>query len=169
MPCAAGELCHFPDLSPEPPDGHECRGGCGCRLHGGCGEIESETGHEYHRICHACSAKLKAKASSAATAATAKRKAQPESHAPKRTKPATTEPAKRTRLTLEQKVAVIAELDKRVSQTTLADRFKCSVRSIQSIKKDRVEILSMAQTVRGSQKSNRPGDFPEVRVQYVQL
>ena len=61
MPCAAGELCHLPARTPEPPDGQECRGGCGDRLHGCCGEIESEAGHEYHRLCHTCSSKLKAK------------------------------------------------------------------------------------------------------------
>ena len=103
MLCAAGELCHLPARTPEPPDGHECRGGCGGRLHGCCGEIESEAGHEYHRLCHTCSSKLKAKASSTATA---KRKAQHAGDAPKRTKTAEAKQlaksGPRTRLTLKR-------------------------------------------------------------------
>ena len=37
MPCAAGELCLVLARTPKRPDGHECRGKCGGRLHGLCG------------------------------------------------------------------------------------------------------------------------------------
>ena len=54
MPCAAGELCTLKELTPVAPDGHPCRGGCGGRLHGLCGEPEQEGGSEIHRICPRC-------------------------------------------------------------------------------------------------------------------
>ena len=57
MPCAAGELCTAPRLTPEPPDFHDCSGACGGRLHGLCGEVEEpDGGNPMHRICHACPA-----------------------------------------------------------------------------------------------------------------
>ena len=44
MPCAAGDLCQLPNEELIAPNGHECghecRGGCGGRLHGLCGEVE---------------------------------------------------------------------------------------------------------------------------------
>ena len=72
MPCAAGELCQLSNQTPAAPHGHPCRGGCGGRLHGICGEVAVEgEGEEMHRICHAC---LSSK--QASTAAAGKRKAQ---------------------------------------------------------------------------------------------
>ena len=55
MPCAAGELCTTQGLTPQPPNVHACRGGCGVRLQGLCGEVEEPDGdNQMHRICHAC-------------------------------------------------------------------------------------------------------------------
>ena len=59
MPCSAGELCKLPDvelIAPNERDcGHECRGGCGGKLHGICGEVEDPDGDSLtHRICHTC-------------------------------------------------------------------------------------------------------------------
>ena len=55
MPCAAGELCIIPGLTPEPPHGRACRGGCGGRVHGLCGEVEEPDGDNLmRRIRHAC-------------------------------------------------------------------------------------------------------------------
>ena len=57
MPCAAGEMCQIQDLTPEAPDGHMCRGVCGGRLHGLCGEVEDlDSDKPMHRICQPCSA-----------------------------------------------------------------------------------------------------------------
>ena len=78
MPCAAGELCLNPDHTPVDPDGHQCRGRCGGRLHGCCGDVEGE--HEIHRICPAC-----VSSKQASTAAAGKRKAQGAGSIPKRT------------------------------------------------------------------------------------
>ena len=58
MPCAAGEVCKLPDVELIAPDGrdccgHECRGGCGDKLHGICGEVEDPDGDSpTHRVCH---------------------------------------------------------------------------------------------------------------------
>ena len=62
MPCAAGELCKLADVELIVPNGracgHECRGGCGGKLHGICGEVEDLDGDSpTHRICHTCISK----------------------------------------------------------------------------------------------------------------
>lgn len=72
--------------------------------------------------------------------------------------------APRTRLSVEQKMEVLGELDKRVAQEKIADRFKCSVRTVQTIKQNRAALEGQASLVKGSRKSNRPAGFPEVRV-----
>ena len=67
MPCAA-ELCLIPDQSLGPKQGHGCRGGCGGRLHGLCGEQEEEDGSELYGICPTCASKRFAGAASKARA-----------------------------------------------------------------------------------------------------
>ena len=62
MPCAAGELCNLADGELIAPDGrecgHECRGGCGGRLHRMCGEVEdTDSDNPNNRICHTCISK----------------------------------------------------------------------------------------------------------------
>ena len=62
MPCAAGELCKLVDGELIAPNGracgHECRRGCGGKLHGICGEVEDPDGDSpTHRICHTCISK----------------------------------------------------------------------------------------------------------------
>ena len=54
MPCAAGELCLWQDSTPKEPDGHTCRGGCGGRLHGNCGDVDQEGDTEMQRIYPTC-------------------------------------------------------------------------------------------------------------------
>ena len=48
MPYAAGELCLQHNHTPVDPHGHQCRGGCGGRLHGNCGDVEGES----ETLCH---------------------------------------------------------------------------------------------------------------------
>ena len=61
MPCAGGDLCQLPNEELIAPNGHECghecRGGCGGRLHGLCGEVEDSSDTPTHRICHTCISK----------------------------------------------------------------------------------------------------------------
>ena len=45
--------------------------------------------------------------------------------------------APRTRLSVEEKMALLVEVDKGISQETVAGRFKCAVRTVQSIKQNR--------------------------------
>ena len=55
MSCAAREQCLIQDRTPQAPDGHLCRGVCGGRLHGLCGEVEDPDSDEpMHRICQTC-------------------------------------------------------------------------------------------------------------------
>ena len=94
---------HLPaHLKPPTPDGHQCRGGCGGRLHGICGEVEEEGESEINCICHTC-----LHSQQAATAATGKRKAQKAGCIPKRTQAAggkkADRSAPRTRLSLDQR------------------------------------------------------------------
>ena len=44
----------FPARTPERPDGHECRGKCGGRLHGLCGEADPDRDNPMQRVCHDC-------------------------------------------------------------------------------------------------------------------
>ena len=73
MSCAAVEPCKIPDPTAE-PQGHRCRGGCGDRLHGICGDAEQEGDSKLQRICPTCASKQSTKAAS--TAAAGKREAQ---------------------------------------------------------------------------------------------
>ena len=50
---------------------------------------------------------------------------------------------------------MLAELDKGVALETVADRFKCGVRTVRKIKNRRA-IESQAQTAKGNRKSYRP-------------
>ena len=134
MPCAAGELCLIPDQSLGPNQGHGCRGGCGGRLHGLCGEQEEEDGSELYRICPTCCSKRFAGAASKAAAG--KRKARENATSgSKRKKGGAGKKADkttpRTRLSVE-KMALLGEVDKGISQETVAGRFKCAVRTVQS-------------------------------------
>ena len=54
IPCAAGQLCLIPDHTPQPPDGHKCRGKCGGRLHGFCGDADPDCDDAMPRVCHDC-------------------------------------------------------------------------------------------------------------------
>ena len=55
MPCAAGELCTLPKPHARASSGIVCRGRCGGRLHGDCGEVEDPDGNNpMHHICPAC-------------------------------------------------------------------------------------------------------------------
>ena len=161
MPCAARELCLIPDQSLVPDQGHGCRGGCGGRLHGLCGEQDEEDGSELYRICPTCASKRFAGAASKAAAG--KRKARENATSGSKRKKGgagkkADRTAPRTRLSVE-KMALLAEVDKGISQETVAGRFKCAVRTVQSIKQNRKEIHKQADTARGSRKSNRQGEF----------
>ena len=81
MPCAAGEFCLPRNLTPKAPDGHQCRGGCGGRRHGICGDVEEDGESELNRICPAC-----VSSKQASTVAAGKRKAQDAGCIPKLTK-----------------------------------------------------------------------------------
>lgn len=58
MPCVDGYLCKLPDVALGPAEGHGCRGGCGGRLHGICGEGQDPgDDNEMYRICSSCATK----------------------------------------------------------------------------------------------------------------
>ena len=61
-------------------------------------------------------------------------------------------------------MALLAEVDKGISQETVSGRFKCAVRTVQSIRQNRKDIQKQADTARGSRKSNRPGEFKQSRI-----
>ena len=77
----------------------------------------------------------------AATAAKGKRKAQEAGCIPKPTKAVggkkTDRSAPRTRMSMDQKVEVLSDMDNKNTKETVADNFNCGVRKIQTIKKNR--------------------------------
>ena len=54
IPSAAGELWLVPGRTHERPDGYECHGKCGGRLHGLCGEADPDCDNPMQRVCHDC-------------------------------------------------------------------------------------------------------------------
>ena len=134
MSGAAGEQCTIPGLTPELPNGHACRGGCGGRLHGLCGEMEDPDGpNPMHLICPACiGAKPSTKDALTAPAGKHKRgdKKGRGAGSSKCAKPgaeqATGQSASRVRVTLAQELEVLRLLDQGVTHM-IANRYKwCS-------------------------------------------
>ena len=133
MPCEAGDLCQLPNEELIAPNGHECghecRGGCGGRLHGLCGEVEDGSDTPTHRICHTCISKRSPSNS-------AKRKEgqgflQPDARKKKKTQ----ESGSRKRLSFEEKLEIIELLDSKVARPEVARRFGCGITAIASVKR----------------------------------
>ncbi|CAB1100439.1 unnamed protein product [Ectocarpus sp. CCAP 1310/34] len=157
MPCAEGELCLQQDRTPQPPHGHPCKGGCGGRLHGNCGSVFEDNGQ--NRICSTCVArtsKRKATPAKGAGAGPFKRQKQTSGGSKKGT-------GSRARLDNNKKLEILKMLDQKVSHAQIADRFKCSLRLIETVKAGRQKVETGTAAGCGSQKSARKGDFPEVR------
>lgn len=179
MPCAAGALCHLQERTPEAPGGHECKGGCGGQLHDECGEMEEqeENGNsELRRICFAC-------IGGASNAGAGKRKGEADteegcgdvSASPKRAKGQGDKSASRKRLTLDEKLEILALLDQgAITHGEISNRYGCKPRTVRLIKAERKKLEEQVGKERkprrarkGSTKSNRPEDNPEVRLAIV--
>ena len=151
MPCADGELCHQQNRTPQAPHGHVCKGGCGGRLHGNCGSMFEDD--DKHRICSTCVAKAgKRKATPAEGAGAGP------SQPPKKKKGS----GSRARPDNNAKLEILKLIDAKVSYTQIADRFRCSVRFLATVRSDRKQIEAAAAAGGGSQKTARKGEFPEV-------
>ena len=138
MPCAAGDLCQLPNEELIAPNGHECghecRGGCGGRLHGLCGEVEDGSDTPTRRICHTCISKRSPSNS-------AKRKEgqgflQPDARKKKKTQ----ESGSRKRLSFEEKLEIIKLLDSKVARPEVARRFGCGITAIASVKREKAAL-----------------------------
>ena len=144
MPCAAGEVCTIPSLSPESSDDHACSGGYGGRLHGFCGEVKEPDGdNSVHRICHAC-ADAKSSTKDAVKASAGKRSStDKEDRAAGPCKSATSgsgktdESTSRTRLTPDHKLEVLQRLDQGVAHNSIASRFKCGLHTAFRVQDER--------------------------------
>ena len=180
MPCAAGELFGS-SPHPQAPDGHECRGKCGGRLHGLCGEADPDCDNPMQRVRHDC---LAAKRSSEGKGKAVKPQAGKHKASDtggvgagpwKNAKSGTDntdkkqdKSAPRTRLSNAQKVDIFGLLDRKVSHLVIADRYGCGPRAVSRIAENRVSITKLvasASTKASSCKSNRSAGFPEVRKQ----
>lgn len=179
MPCAAGELCHIPDRTPESQNAHECRGGCGGRLHGLCGEVQEQVSDNLiHRICPSCLERDRKAFTVAATTAAAcssssgtKRKIGTTGHSEdvnvKKSKPHTPGGASgksRVRLSHGQKMDVLGLLKERVSHAQIAHRFGCGERTVSNIAQQRKKLEEEDKLAGCDQsaKSRRRGYFPKV-------
>ena len=178
MPCAAGELCLMQEHTLSAPNGHECRGGSGGRLHGICGDVYEEGADEQARICPKCVVASQKKSSaapseagaagagSAARAGKRKQAATGGSGSSKKTPSGAAKKGKgalRTRLSTDQKMEILGLLDEGHSHSALADRFNCGERTISRVQEERAEVKKRAAAAsKGSSKTNRNGDFPKV-------
>ena len=172
MPCAARELCLVQNRTPQAPDGHLCRGVCGRRLHGLCGEVEDPDSDEpMHRICQTCAiAKATATGSSSGgkSMSTGKRKADnTRGHGNIGTskKHASDSKSKsRTWLNFGQKIEILGLLREKVTYGEIARRFKCGATAIGKIAEERAALEEDHELGgRGSaSKSTRGGAFPKV-------
>ena len=144
MSCAAGELCQLPNIELIAPNGrdcgHECRGGCGGKLHGTCGEVEDLDGdNDNHRICHKC-------ISNRSLSNPAKRKQGQDFVLPRASKKAAgAAGAKkpRKRLSLGEKLEVLALLDEKVSYAEIARRHGCGTTAIGTVKSQRKTLKAV--------------------------
>ncbi|CAN0079347.1 unnamed protein product, partial [Laminaria digitata] len=162
MPCAAGELCMIPNLTPEPPDGHRCRGGCGGRLHGVCGQVvddESDTDNPLRRICPTCSTTaaggddddvsrtiIKGKRKAGAKQAKQRARGAGQLHP----QPNDGSKSSRTQLTLGQKLEMLELLTQKMSHAELARRYKCSARTVSNVAQKREELEAEASRLSSS-------------------
>ena len=172
MPYAARELCLIQDRTPQAPDGHLCRGVCGRRLHGLCGEAEDADSDEpMHRICQTCAiAKATATGSSSGgkSTSTGKRKAdntRGRGNIGTSKKHASDSKSKsRTRLNFGQKIAILGLLREKVTYGEIACRFKCGATAKGKIAKERATLEEdYALGGRDSaSKSTRGGVLPKV-------
>jgi hypothetical protein len=114
---------------------------------------------EMHRVCSACVAK------------TGKRKATPaegagagSSKRPKQAKGrGKTGSVSRARPDNNTKLEILKMIDAKVSYAQIADRFRCSVRFLATVRSDRKKIEATVAAGGGGQKTARKGEFPEVR------
>ena len=163
MPCADGELCHQPDKTPQAPHGHVCHGGCGGRLHGNCGSMVGDI--ETRRICCSCVARAGKRKD------TGKRKEIPAEGAEGAGAGPSQRPTKkkggsvkascgaRPRVDINGRLDILKLIDAKVSYAQIADRFKCSVRFLATVKSDRKKIEAAAAAGAGSQKTARKAQF----------
>ena len=128
-------LCQLPNIELIAPNGrdcgHKCRGGCGGKLHGTCGEVEDPDGdNDNHRICHTCT-------SNRSLLNPAKRKQGQDfvrPRASKKTSGAAGAKKPRKRLNLGEKLEVLALLDGKVSYAEIARRYGCGTTAIGTVK-----------------------------------
>ena len=135
MSCAAGELCQLPNIELIAPNrrdcGYECRGGCGGKLYGTCGEVEDPDGdNDNHRICHTG-------INNRSLSNPAKRKQGQDfvlPRASKKTSGAAGAKKPRKRLNLGKKLEVLALLDGKVSYAEIARRYGCGTTAMGTVK-----------------------------------
>ena len=145
MPCAAGELGLVSACTPKRPDGHECRGKCGGRLHGLCGEADPDCDNQ-------CSASaMIALPPSDLRRARARRSSPRRESARRQTRAVlgrghgrtqsleqairTKKIAPRTRLSNAQNVEILGLLDRKVPHLAIADRYGCGPQTVSIITK----------------------------------
>ena len=172
MPCAAREQCLIQYPTPQAPDGHLCRGVCGGRLHGLCGEVEDPgSDGPMHRICQTCAiAKTTPTGSSSGgkSTGTGTRKAdntRGRGNIGTSKKHASDSKSKsRTRLNFGHKIEILRLLREKVTYGEIARRFKCDTTAIGKIAKERAAMEEdHALSGRDSaSKSTRGGAFPKV-------
>ena len=159
MPCAAGELCMIPNLTPEPPDGHRCRGGCGGRLHGVCGQVveeDADSDNPLRRICPTCST-AGDDVSRASTKGKRKAGAKKRGRGPGQHHPQPNDGIKsRTQLTLGQKLEMLELLTHKMSHAELARRYKCSARTVSNVAQKREQLEAEASPSSSSQPPPAP-------------
>ena len=135
MSCGAGDLCQLPNIELTARNGrdcgHECRGGCGCKLHGTCSEVEDPGGdNDNHRICHTCISNNRSLSNPA------KRKQEQDfvlPRASKKTSGAAGAKKPRKRLNLGEKLEALALLDGKVSYAEIARRYGCGTTAIGTV------------------------------------
>lgn len=142
----------IPNLTPEPPDGHRCRGGCGGRLHGVCGQVveeDADSDNPLRRICPTCSTPAAGSDDdvSRVVSTKGKRKAGAKQHGrgPGQHHAQPNDGSKsRTQLTRGQKLEILELLTQKMSHAELARRYKCSARTVSNVAQKREELEAEA-------------------------
>lgn len=162
MPCAAGDSCTDPGNTPQPPrdTDNKCRGSCGGYLHASCGTQDPDSIEEQDRVCQSCATEKTAgkRKSGAHDPIASLLKA---SEKTRKVCNAST----RVRLTLDDKLRMIAEAQKGTPHASIAKTFNCGVRTVSRAvhERDKLHKERDVSNRKGSAKSICGVKNPEVK------
>ena len=162
MPCAAGSLCEFPELTPDSQrsTGHKCRI-CGGQLHGTCGVPDPLGDCEMKRVCRPCVSSNTRKEPEAGIAEPAAKRLSTINLVDNASRKKARGADHRGRLTVAEQIEAL-DLLKTMSGVAVAKKYKIGVSTLYNWKKNEAAMRKKAEGVRPDAKSFKQAMFPDV-------